>query len=148
MGLDCCTWYWSYSTCLLHHFNSRASHMALYICQLNLSIHHMHFHHTAWTTHKVCMPIRRKENPMPWSSLHISSFSLHHFMLHLILESLPLLSGILGYPFLWKLNLYSLSIHIIYHNHHWTWFTWWIQPYPIFNTWLLMPSSSLVRCNE
>ena len=115
--------------------------MTLHTCQLMLSINHVHYNHIAWTAQMVCLSSLWIVNLIFWSFLHISSSFLHHFLLHLMLEFLPLLSGILGCPCVWQLNLSFTSTHQTCNNIYWTWCICWILSSNLFLTLVLMSSS-------
>ena len=106
-------------------------------------MHHVHSNHTAWPAQKVCLSSLWLENPMPWSFLNIYSSFLRHFLLRLLLEFLPLLSGILGCSCVCKFPLSFPSTHKTCHNLHWNWCIWWILPSPIFLPSGLMSYSSI-----
>ena len=142
MYLDFCTWSCSYSTCLGPHSNFLVSRLTLRTCQLMISMHHVHFHHTAWPAQKVYLSSLWLLNSISWSFLHISLYLIHYLLLHLFLEFIPLLSDILGCPCIWKFTFSFTSAHQNSHNLHWTLCILWLLTSPLFPPLGLMSSSS------
>ena len=106
-------------------------------------MHHVRYHHISWTEQNVCLSSVWLGNPMTCSFHNISSSFLYHFMIHLLLEFLPLLSSILVFPCVWQLPLSFPSTDQTYHNFHWTWCISWLLLSTLFLPSSLMSSYSI-----